>query len=105
MQVGEPKSDVGAVRWPCPIWISAAEASLTCPVQSVVLSGGFVIQYGRRNFVQAVEEKARVGSEQSEDEIFDLVIGNLEQQIPPLASPTNSGSGTACGSCVTVYCC
>jgi len=55
--------------------------------------------------MQAVEEKGRVAAEQRADEVFDLVIGDLEQEIPPLASPTNSGSGTACGSCATVYCC
>jgi hypothetical protein len=55
--------------------------------------------------MQAVEEKGRVAADQRADEVFDLVIGDLEQEIPPLASPTNSGSGTACGSCATVYCC
>ena len=55
--------------------------------------------------MQAVEEKSRVGSDQSVDAVFDLVIGDLEQEIPPLASPTNSGSGTACGTCAGVYCC
>ncbi|MFF6782372.1 hypothetical protein [Streptomyces sp. NPDC012510] len=55
--------------------------------------------------MQAVEEKGRVGSDHDADEVFDLVIGDLEQEIPPLASPTNSGSGTACGSCASNYCC
>ncbi|GHH87607.1 hypothetical protein [Streptomyces capitiformicae] len=55
--------------------------------------------------MQAVDEKVRVEADQSADEVFDLVIGELEQEIPPLASPTNSGSGTSCGSCATIYCC
>ncbi|MEU6718913.1 hypothetical protein ABZ897_46240 [Nonomuraea sp. NPDC046802] len=50
-------------------------------------------------------EKGQIGSDQSVDELFDLVIGDLEKEIPPLASPTNSGSGTACGTCAGVYCC
>ncbi|MET7640722.1 hypothetical protein [Streptomyces sp. NPDC005438] len=52
----------------------------------------------------AVQEK-KVTSEVEADEVFDLVIGDLEQEIPPLASPTNSGSGTACGTCAGMYCC
>ncbi|MEU2721042.1 hypothetical protein ACFW4X_05055 [Streptomyces smyrnaeus] len=55
--------------------------------------------------MQAVEEKGRIESEKSADDVFDLVIGDLEQEIPPLASPTNSGSGTACGTCAGIYCC
>jgi hypothetical protein len=55
--------------------------------------------------MQAVEEKSHVVPDQTADEVFDLVIGDLEQEIPPLASPTNSGSGTACGTCAGVYCC
>ncbi|MEU7861621.1 hypothetical protein [Nonomuraea sp. NPDC049141] len=55
--------------------------------------------------MQAVNEKTVVWSEQTTDEVFDLVIGDLELEIPPLASPTNSGSGTACGTCAGIYCC
>lgn len=55
--------------------------------------------------MQAVQEKSRVASDQHADDVFDLVIGDLEQEIPPLASPTNSGSGTACGTCAGMYCC
>ncbi|MEU3705465.1 hypothetical protein AB0E82_24595 [Streptomyces anulatus] len=55
--------------------------------------------------MQAVEEKVQSGTVRNADEVFDLVIGDLEQEIPPLASPTNSGSGTACGTCAGVYCC
>lgn len=42
------------------------------------------------------------------DAAFDLVIGDLEKEIPPSAlnSMADSGSGTACGSCSGgVYCC
>ncbi|WNF25612.1 hypothetical protein RI138_01640 [Streptomyces sp. C11-1] len=55
--------------------------------------------------MQTLEEKVQVASDQNADDVFDLVIGDLEQEIPPLASPTNSGSGTACGSCASIYCC
>ncbi|SFL35531.1 hypothetical protein [Streptomyces pini] len=55
--------------------------------------------------MQTLQEKDQATPEQHADEVFDLVIGDLEQEIPPLASPTNSGSGTACGSCAGFYCC
>ncbi|WP_369165873.1 hypothetical protein [Streptomyces sp. AFD10] len=55
--------------------------------------------------MQAVEAKVQGGTDRNADDVFDLVIGDLEQEIPPLASPTNSGSGTACGTCAGVYCC
>ncbi|MFD8959352.1 hypothetical protein ACFV0W_21025 [Streptomyces anulatus] len=41
--------------------------------------------------MQAVEEKVQSGTDRNADEVFDLVIGDLEQEIPPLASPANSG--------------
>lgn len=55
--------------------------------------------------MQTVAEQGRTETEQASDDMFDLVIGDLEQEIPPLASPMNSGSGTACGSCAGIYCC
>jgi hypothetical protein len=42
------------------------------------------------------------------DATFDLVIGDLEKEIPtlPVAPINDSGSGTSCGTCVLhSYCC
>lgn len=78
---------------------------MTCPFPPVVLIDGSNTQCDRRLFMQAVEEKGRIGSEESADDVFDLVIGDLEQDIPPLTSPMNSGSGTSCGTCSRIYCC
>ncbi|UBU09014.1 hypothetical protein [Nonomuraea gerenzanensis] len=55
--------------------------------------------------MQILDDKTEVRSDQTTDDVFDLVIGDLELEIPPLSSPTSSGTGTACGSCATFYCC